>query len=485
VREGVPPQPPFVLPHIFERRNAMPIYHCSVKNISRGSGKSSVASASYRSGEQLEDERQGLTFHYKKSEVAYSEIFLCKNAPQEYRDRGTLWNAVEQAEKQNNARLAREWEVALPNELSLDQCKELVNEFAQSLADEGMCVDVNIHWKDGNHHAHIMGTTRPIKENGEWGAKEKKNYVLDENGERIPILNEDGTQKLDSRNRKQWKRELVDSTGWNREEKVTEWRNKWETMTNKALEKANIKERVSAKSYEEQGIEKIPTIHEGYVARKMEQNGKTAERCEINREILFANMELNSLEHQQSIFIRLLEQLKEQVRVAQEAIRKAREEALNERFRQFRTARTVDEPAGRNADGNRPLQADHTEPSRADSRNAEQSIQDRLAALRSARGSGEAEQGKQEVKVGVDEFGTTQQEAGIGETISELLASARAGIDSATAKEENSGASRADREAERERLSAEAERRAREEEQRAREAREASKARSRNKDRGR
>lgn len=364
----------------------MAIYHCSVKNISRGSGKSAVASASYRSGEKLEDERQGLTFEYHKSEVAYSEIFLCQNAPQEYADRGTLWNAVEQVEKQNNARLAREWEVALPNELTLEQSKELVKEFSQSLADEGMCVDANIHWKDGNHHAHIMGTTRPIKENGEWGQKEKKDYALDENGERIPILNEDGTQKLDSRNRKQWKRELVDSTGWNREEKLEEWRERWEVMTNQALEKANIQERVSAKSFEEQGIERIPTIHEGHYARQLEEKGEVSDRCEINREIKAANTELEQLDRQQSLYERLVEQLKNKL--------KEKLEELNERFNKYRTTRTADGPVGGIADGEQPIQANYQEPVRTDSQSAE-SVDRQLEALRSARGSRGTEQGEQ------------------------------------------------------------------------------------------
>jgi ATP-dependent exoDNAse (exonuclease V) alpha subunit len=201
----------------------MAIYHCSVKNISRSSGKSAVASASYRSGEKLYDEEQGKTFSYVKNEVAYSEIFLCENAPREYQDRETLWNAVEQIEKQSNARLAREWEVAIPNELTLEQSKELIRGYAQSLADEGMCVDANIHWKDGNHHAHIMGTTRPIKENGEWGQKEKKAYALDEQGQKIPQIDEKtGQQKIGARGRKMWQRVTVEANDWNKQEKVEE-----------------------------------------------------------------------------------------------------------------------------------------------------------------------------------------------------------------------------------------------------------------------
>lgn len=262
----------------------MAIYHCSVKNISRSSGKSAVASASYRAGEKLEDRETGLTHDYThKTEVAYSEIILCENAPREYQDRETLWNAVEEVEKQSNARLAREWEVALPHELTLEQSKELVRGYAQSLADEGMCVDVNIHWKEGNHHAHIMGTTRPIKENGEWGQKEKKAYKLDENGQKIPQIDpQTGEQKIGARGRKMWQRETVEANDWNKTEKVEEWREAWANVCNKYL---SSEKRIDHRSYERQGIEQEPTIHEGYVARQIKDNGGTSDRCEINREI--------------------------------------------------------------------------------------------------------------------------------------------------------------------------------------------------------
>ena len=434
----------------------MAIYHCSVKNISRSGGKSAVASASYRAGEKLEDRETGLTHDYtNKKEVAYSEIILCENAPSEYQDRETLWNAVEEVEKQSNARLAREWEVALPNELTLDQSKELVRGFAQSLADEGMCVDVNIHWKEGNHHAHIMGTTRPIKENGEWGQKEKKAYKLDENGQKIPQIDpKTGEQKIGARGRKMWERETVEANDWNRTEKVEEWRERWAEHCNRYLEKD---QQIDHRSFERQGIERIPTIHEGHVARELEQKGQTSERCEINRDIMAANAQLNALEHQQSLFTRLLEQLREKLK-----------EAINERLQRLRTARTADEPVGRNADGDRPVQADHSRP-------AERSVEERLTALRSARASGTAEPREQ----------LFEQSASIGETVGELLASARAGIDSATAKEKDSGASRADREAQRERLNLERERKAREAEQRAKAERAKRKARSQSFDRGR
>ena len=458
----------------------MAIYHCSVKNISRSSGKSAVASASYRSGEKLYDEEQGKTFSYVKNEVAYSEIFLCENAPREYQDRETLWNAVEQIEKQSNARLAREWEVAIPNELTLEQSKELIKGYAQSLADEGMCVDANIHWKDGNHHAHIMGTTRPIKENGAWGQKEKKAYALDEQGQKIPLIDEKtGQQKVRVRKgkgeEKLWQRVTVEANDWNKQEKVEEWRERWADHCNRSLEKAQSLERVDHRSFERQEIERIPTIHEGYVARQMEQNGQTAERCEINRDIYAANMELQNLEAQQNMFTRLLQQLKEKVK-----------EALNERLQRLRTARGTDEPVGRNADGNRPVQTDH-------SRATGGSVAERLASLRSSRASGELQQGTPKNTVRVDqhekevftrsvELGKAQSADRTGDTVGELLASARAGINGATAKEQDSGASRADREIERERLNRERERQAKEAEQRL--ARERAERKARSHDRG-
>lgn len=453
----------------------MAIYHCSIKNISRSSGKSAVASASYRAGEKLEDRETGQTYDYtNKSEVTYSEIFLCKNAPSEYQDRENLWNAVEEVETQSNARLAREWEVALPNELTFEQCKELVKMYAQSLTDEGMCVDANIHWKNGNHHAHIMGTTRPIV-NGKWGQKEKKVYKLDENGQKIPQIDpKTGKQKVGARGRKMWQRETVEANNWNKSQKVEEWRERWAAYCNRALEKAESHEKVDHKSFKRQGFERIPTIHEGYVARAMEQKGQTAERCEINREINAANMQLSALEQKHNLFVTLLEQLKEKLR-----------SSLNERLQRFRTARTADESAGGNADGNRTVQADHSRP-------AGGSVAERLASLRSSRASGELQQGTGKNTVRVDEhekeiftraveLGKTQQPAGTGEKIGELLASARTSIDSATAKEKNSGASRADREAERERLNRERERQTKEAEQRVAKERAERKARSHNK----
>lgn len=268
----------------------MAIYHCSIKNISRSDGKSAVASASYRAGEKLLDAELGKYFDYSsKDNVVHSEIILCENAPKEYQNREKLWNEVQKAEKAKDSRLAREWEVAIPNELSLDEAKELTNGFAQTLADEGMCVDYSIHWKEGNHHAHIMGTTRAILESGEWAPKSRKVYDLDENGQKIPLIDKKtGEQKIDKQNRKQWKNHKDDYTDWNKTEKIEEWRGRWAEQCNRYLEK---EQQIDHRSYKRQGIEQIPTIHEGYVARQMERKGELSELCQINREIAIENTE--------------------------------------------------------------------------------------------------------------------------------------------------------------------------------------------------
>lgn len=160
----------------------MAIYHCTCKIISRGQGRSAVGAAAYRSGEKLYNEYDGIEHDYtKKGGVVYSEIMLCENAPKEYQDRQTLWNAVEQIEKSSKAQLAREYEVALPVELSREEQIKLVRDFAkENFVDNGMCVDFSIHDKeDGNPHAHIMLTTRPIEQDNSWGVKQKKEYILD------------------------------------------------------------------------------------------------------------------------------------------------------------------------------------------------------------------------------------------------------------------------------------------------------------------
>ena len=145
------------------------IYHCSIKIISRGKGKSAVAAAAYRSGEKLINDYDGVIHDYtRKSGISHTEILLPAHAPPEFADRSTLWNAVEKIEKAKNSQLAREIELAIPKELSEKEQLALVREYVkQNFVSAGMCADIAIHdKKDGNPHAHILLTMRPIEQDG-------------------------------------------------------------------------------------------------------------------------------------------------------------------------------------------------------------------------------------------------------------------------------------------------------------------------------
>ena len=138
----------------------MAIYHCSVKIIGRSSGRSSVASAAYRAGQKMTNQRDGITHDYThKMGVAHSEIMLPDHAPSEYSGRAQLWNAVEKIERRLDSQTAREAEVALPVEFSLENNIQLVrNYITDNFTSKGMCADFSIHDNPNNPHAHIMLT---------------------------------------------------------------------------------------------------------------------------------------------------------------------------------------------------------------------------------------------------------------------------------------------------------------------------------------
>ena len=266
----------------------MAIYHCCIKIISRGKGKSAVAAAAYRSGEKIINEYDGITHDYtRKGGVVYTEILLPENAPEEYADRAILWNAVEKVEKEKNSQLAREIELALPQELSMDQNVFLVHNYIKhNFVSAGMCADICIHDKnDSNPHAHVMLTMRPIKQNGKWGDKQKKEYILDGRGNKI----------YDPKKR-QYRCKSVPTTNWNDQTKAEKWRAAWADAVNTVLEQENISERVDHRSYERQGIEQVPTIHMGVVATQMERRGIVTERGNMNREIAVTNQQLRQLQ---------------------------------------------------------------------------------------------------------------------------------------------------------------------------------------------
>ena len=276
----------------------MAIYHLSTKIISRSKGKSSIASSAYRSGEKLYNKRDGLIHDYtKRKDVIYKEIFKPSNAPNWVLDREQLWNEVEQIEKSKNSQLAREIDVALPIELNEKERIELLRKYViDNFSSKGMVADVVIHdKKDGNPHSHIMLTMRPFEENGEWGAKAKKEYILDKNG------NKTYSKNGNAKSRK------IETANWNKKETLEHWREQWAVYANKALERANRKERIDHRSYEDRGIDKLPTRHEGPTVRAMEKKGIKTEIGDINRKIQEENQKIDIIENQ----IKLYEEMKE------------------------------------------------------------------------------------------------------------------------------------------------------------------------------
>lgn len=224
----------------------MAIYHLSAQVISRGKGQSAVASAAYRSGEQLHDERTGEDKFYRRDTQPDSMILAPELSPDWVQDRNRLWNEVEQAEKRKDSQLAKEINIALPIELDRDQQKELVRDYAQEqFVNRGMVADIAIHRDDpSNPHAHILLTTREITAEG-----------------------------FEQKNR-----------DWNKRELLEEWREQWANHANNALEKAGVQEKISHLSHEARGLEQLPTVHLGHVASEMEKRGAESDRGNVNRE---------------------------------------------------------------------------------------------------------------------------------------------------------------------------------------------------------
>ena len=254
-----------------------------------GARGSAVAGAAYQSAEKLFSEYDGRTknYSYKQPELVFSGLMLPANAPPEYSDRAALWNAVEKAETRFDAQLSRGIIAALPKELPFDQSIRMVKEYCrENFVSRGMCCDIAIHDPAPpvhNPHVHIMLTMRGIDENGKWLPKSRKEYVLDEHGQRIRLPSGE------------WKSRKVDTVDWNKKENAEVWRQSWEEYQNRYLERNQRPERVSLKSYKRQGIDQIPTGHMGAAASAMEKKGIETDIGNLNREIRQANSLMQSI----------------------------------------------------------------------------------------------------------------------------------------------------------------------------------------------
>ena len=241
----------------------MAIYHCTTKTVNRSSGRTAVASMAYRAGEKLKDERTGLTHDFTKKEgVVYTEILSSLDIEL---DRCKVWNLAEKSENRKDARTAREWVIALPDELDEEQRKELAREFAQSLVDRyGVVADLAIHapskgGDDKNHHAHILLTTRKAE--------------LDTENKLVP------TQKSEIELSNTKRKSLGMGTS---QEEIKQIRATWANLANHALEYAGYRERIDHRSYADQGNQLQATIHEGSKVTQMRRKGIDTEISRFN-----------------------------------------------------------------------------------------------------------------------------------------------------------------------------------------------------------
>lgn len=276
----------------------MAIYHHTTKIVSRSNGRSAVGASAYRSGEKIENERDGITHDYtKKQGVVYTEIQTPDNAPEWVSDRGKLWNKVEKIEKAKNSQLSREVEFALPTELTRTQQIDLVREYVKtSFTDKGMVADIAIHdTGKGNPHCHVMLTMRPFNEDGTWGAKCKKEYILNDKGEKIKL------KSGECKSRK------IDAVDWNTKERLMESRENWSKCANKHLENHGHDARIDHRSNEQQGIQKAPTIHEGYKVKAMEKRGVETEIGARNKDVENDNKRIELTDKQIHLYEKQLE----------------------------------------------------------------------------------------------------------------------------------------------------------------------------------
>ena len=296
----------------------------------------------------------------RKQGLVWQQVFLSDMAPTEWSDREVLWNAVEEAEKTKDSRLAREFVVALPVELDRDEWIALLTDFIQTdFVAEGMCADVCIHDTDGhNPHAHIMLTVRPLTRDGKWQHKTEKEYLCVKNGEErgftaaeFKAAQGEGWEKqyqykVDRKKvymppsaaeaqglervskypkSTKYGRQNPSTARWNSEEQLVFWRAAWADTVNRCLERSGHEERVDHRSHAERGLDEQPTIHEGVVARALEQKGIISDRCELNRQIKADNALLRELK---SLVKKLMDAVKNTIPAIAEAMETVRQKMI-------------------------------------------------------------------------------------------------------------------------------------------------------------
>ena len=341
----------------------MAIYHLEAKVISRGAGRSACAASAYLSCSAIYNDYDGVQHDYtRKKGLVWEQVFLPYSAPSAWQDREILWNAVEENEKTKDSRLAREFVPALPIELTSEQWEELLTDFIQnSFVSDGMCADVAIHDPDPpghNPHAHILLTVRPLNPDGTWQYKTEKEYLCVRDGEErgftaaefkeaqaegwekqyqykvgrkkeylAPSEAEAKGYERTSKYPKRTKygRQNPISDRWNCEEQLVLWREAWANAVNRSLERYGFDERVDHRSHAARGLDEQPTVHEGVIARALEEKGVISDRCELNRQIKRDNTLLRELKAQVK---KLMQAVKNTIPALAEAMESVRENMI-------------------------------------------------------------------------------------------------------------------------------------------------------------
>ena len=265
-----------------------------------------MAAAAYRSGEKLHSEYYGEDSDYtRKGGVICSEILLPPHAPPEYTNRETLWNEVEKVEKNAKAQLAYSFDIALQNEFSIEENIDLARQFLlEQFVSRGMVADFAVHQPDKedggirNPHFHVMCPIRPILPNGKWGNKQRREYVLDEHGERI--RDEAGNYVFYA----------VPTTDWGSPETLEAWRKAWSELCNAKFAEKGLGCRIDHRSFERQGVEQLPTQHEGPTVRAMEAKGIRTDKGDFNRWIRKTNAMLREAKQKIAALIDWLKEVK-------------------------------------------------------------------------------------------------------------------------------------------------------------------------------
>ena len=341
----------------------MAIYHLEAKVISRGAGRSACAASAYLSCSAIYNDYDGVQHDYtRKKGLVWEQVFLPYSAPSAWQDREILWNAVEENEKTKDSRLAREFVPALPIELTSEQWEELLTDFIQnSFVSDGMCADVAIHDPDPpghNPHAHILLTVRPLNPDGTWQYKTEKEYLCVRDGEERGFTADEFKEAQAEGWEKQYQykvgrkkeylapseaeakgyertskypkstkygRQNPISDRWNSEEQLVLWREAWANAVNRSLERYGFDERVDHRSHAARGLDEQPTVHEGVIARALEEKGVISDRCELNRQIKRDNTLLRELKAQVK---KLMQAVKNTIPALAEAMESVRENMI-------------------------------------------------------------------------------------------------------------------------------------------------------------